>query len=72
MMPFATGPRAVFHELSAGRVRADKGHSGLVLTDEQAEKLEQVWADFLKKHEAAFSDALKKDHLVDLIYMQQA
>jgi hypothetical protein len=50
----------------------DKGHSGLVLTDEQAEKLEQVWADFLKKHEAAFSDALKKDHLADLIYMQQA
>ena len=50
----------------------DKGHSGLVLTDEQAEKLEQVWADFLKKHEASFSDALKKDHLVDLIYMQQA
>ena len=49
----------------------DKGHSGLVLTDEQAEKLEQVWADFLKKNEAAFSAAMKKDNLVDLIYMSR-
>ena len=50
----------------------DKGHSGLVLTDEQAEKLEQVWEKFLKKNEAAFSDALKKDNLVDLIYMSRS
>jgi hypothetical protein len=50
----------------------DKGHSGLVLTEEQAEKVDQLWSKFLKKNEAVFYDALKKDNLVDLIYMEQA
>jgi len=43
-----------------------------VLTEEQAEKVDQLWSKFLKKNEAVFYDALKKDNLVDLIYMEQA
>ena len=48
-----------------------KGHSGLVLNDEQAQKLEAVWADFLKKNEPAFTEALNKRHQEDLIYMNK-
>ena len=49
-----------------------KGHSGLVLYDDQAQKLEAVWAGFLAKNEPAFTEALNKRHQEDLIYMQQA
>ena len=47
----------------------DKGHSGLVLTDEQAEKLEQVWADFLAKNDIPFTEAKNKRYQEDLVYM---
>ena len=46
----------------------DKGHSGLVLTDEQAQTLEHVWSEFLPKNETAFAEARNKRDQEDLIY----
>lgn len=48
-----------------------KGHSGLVLNDDQAQKLEQLWADFLAKNKPAFTEALNKRFQEDLIYIKK-
>lgn len=48
-----------------------KGHSGLVLNDDQAQKLEEIWASFLAKNEMCFTEALNKRHQEDLIYMNR-
>lgn len=48
-----------------------RGHSGLVLTDLQAQKLEEVWAAFLAKNKTIFDNALNKDYQDDLIYMSE-
>ena len=48
-----------------------RGHSGLVLTDLQAQKLEEVWAAFLEKNKAVFDSALDKHYPEDLIYMDE-
>ena len=41
----------------------------MVLTDLQAQKLEEVWAAFLAKNKTIFDNALNKDYQDDLIYM---
>lgn len=46
----------------------DKGHSGLVLSDEQAERLEECWSKFLEVNKEAFEKA-NDDEDNDLIYM---
>lgn len=48
-----------------------RGHSGLVLSDLQAQKLEEVWAAFLEKNKAVFDCALDKHYPEDLIYMDE-
>lgn len=48
-----------------------KGHSGLVLSDEQAQKLEDAWTAFLAKNDAILLDALNKNNQEDLIYMDR-
>ena len=48
-----------------------KGHSGLVLNDDQAQKLEQLWSAFLKKNEPAFGETRCNDRLVDLLYWEK-
>ena len=48
-----------------------KGHSGMVLNDEQVQKLEEVWAAFLAKNEMPFTEALNKRRQEDLIYMSR-
>ena len=47
-----------------------RGHSGLVLTDEQAQKLKELWTSFLTKNEPAFTQALNKRNQEDLIYRE--
>lgn len=47
-----------------------KGHSGLVLTDEQAQKLENLWQSFLTRNEQTLNQALNKRYQEDLIYME--
>jgi hypothetical protein len=47
----------------------EKGHSGLVLNDEQAKKLEEVWADFLAKNKIPFTEAKNKRFQEDLVYL---
>lgn len=48
-----------------------RGHSGLVLTDAQAQKLEEVWSAFLSKNKSLFDNALDKNYQEDLIYMSE-
>ena len=45
-----------------------KGHSGLVLNDDQAKKLEEVWSAFLAKNNIPFTEAKNKRYQEDLIY----
>ncbi|MDD6228427.1 MAG: hypothetical protein PUA94_05290 [Bacteroidales bacterium] len=47
----------------------DKGHSGLVLNDRQAEKLRYLWVDYLDSHKKEFLRESIKDN--DIIYLQQ-
>lgn len=37
-----------------------KGHSGLVLNDEQAQKLDTLWKDFLQQHDDLFQEKMRK------------
>jgi len=38
----------------------EKGHSGLVLNDRQAAKLDELWKDFLRKHKELFVERSQK------------
>lgn len=38
-----------------------KGHSGLVLDDDQAQKLESLWNEFLQKNEALFEEKMERE-----------
>lgn len=49
----------------------DKGHSGLVLNDDQAKMLVDLWADFLAKNNIPFTEAKNKRYQEDLIYMSE-
>lgn len=45
------------------------GHSGLVLDQEQAQKLDALWKAYLKDNLNAFKDAQKKDKGADRIFL---
>lgn len=46
-----------------------KGHSGVVLSDEEAQKLNQLWDEFVQSHAEAFDKANQNDNNV-LIYKE--
>lgn len=46
----------------------NKGHSGMVLSSEQAKKLEKLWDDFLRDNESLFQHAIVQQH-DDQIYV---
>lgn len=39
-----------------------KGHSGLVLNDEQAQKLAALWKDFLQRNDDLFKEKMRKEY----------
>lgn len=39
-----------------------KGHSGLVLNDDQAQNLDTLWKDFLLRNEAIFKEKMQKEY----------
>lgn len=45
-----------------------KGHSGVVLTDEQAEKLDKLWKKYLKENADIFEQAKQKRNGSEKIY----
>ncbi len=47
-----------------------KGHSGLVLNDNQATRLEELWSDFCAKNKIIFTEALNKER-EDLSFLNQ-
>lgn len=48
-----------------------KGHSGLVLTDDQAARLDRLWQDFLNRNRSLFAEAEGKRNNEDLIYTER-
>lgn len=48
----------------------DKGHSGLVLSESQSERLVELWAAYLEKHKAEFLSKTLKDR--DYIFMEDS
>lgn len=47
----------------------ESGHSGMVLTDDQADRLDTLWENFLEKYEELFAKA-SEDEENDWIYME--
>lgn len=47
-----------------------KGHSGLVLNDEQAQKLDTLWKDFLQQHDDLFQEKMQNKYN-EQVYIQK-
>ena len=48
-----------------------KGHSGLVLSDDQAARLDHLWKEFINHNQTLFAETLLKHNNEDLIYLEQ-
>lgn len=49
----------------------DRGHSGVVLNDEQAQKLEELWNKFIAENEEEMQRLSKKNIDYDLVYINK-
>ena len=50
-----------------------KGHSGLILTDEQAKHLDEIWKTFVEKNMDLFNERANNDHAMnDKFFIQKA